>query len=99
MAECRALSLCFKHQNLLREVSKIHEMLKKLDPVITQQNKILEDKEELAGNKLDQKATAKFLQTFIRFDAILTITACKLTDIQNLSCCLQRAIIVHYQLE
>ena len=70
-----------------------------LDPVITQQNKILEDKEELARNKLDQKATAEFLQTFIHFDAILTTTACKLTDIQDLSRCLQRAIIVHYQLE
>ena len=84
---------------MLCEVSKIHEMSIKLDPVITQQNKILEDKEELARNKLDQKATAEFLQTFIHFHAILTTTACKLTHIQDLSHCLQRAVIVHYQLE
>ena len=82
---------------MLKEVSKIQDLLKKLQPIIEDQNKILEDKDKICQNLLGKEETAEFLNSFVTFDQTVAAIDGHIDQIRQLSQLIQRALIVHYR--
>ena len=82
---------------MLKEMSKIQDLLKKLQPIIESQNKILEDKDKISQNLLGKEETAEFLKSFVTFDQTVATMDGHIDQIRQLSQLIQRALIVHYR--
>ena len=82
---------------MLKEMSKIQDLLKKLQPIIESQNKILEDKDKICQNLLGKEETAEFLNSFVAFDQTVATMGGQIDQIRQLSQLIQRALILHYR--
>ena len=72
--------------------------MKKLQPIIEDQNKILEDKDKICQNLLGkEQETAEFLKSFVTFDQTVAAMDGHIDQIRQLSQLIQRALIVHYR--
>ena len=97
MVDCTALNIFWKHHTISDNIVKIHEVLKKVDPILKCQKKLMINKEDLSKNIMSKEDVAKFLKSFQNFNILMSTLDEKLVEIQQLTQFIEKHLILHYQ--
>ena len=82
---------------IVNNFAEIQQVLAKMDPIIKDQKKLLQNKENLSKNILSKSDVAAFLKTFEIFYTVVSTLQKNLANIQELSQSVENNLILHYQ--
>ena len=82
---------------IVNNFTEIQQVLAKMDPIIKDQKKLLQNKENLSKNILAKSDVAAFLKTFETFYTVVSTLQKNLANIQELSQSVENNLILHYQ--
>ena len=88
------ITVYFKHHVMVENLAKLLDLFKKIDPIVAEQQKLLDSKDKLTMSRTD---VAKFLNSFYNLEIAIIACQQKLHEIQASSQLQQRALIMHYQ--
>ena len=97
--DCRLLNISLKQKYLVNCFSVIQDQMKRLEPILMEQQNFFLDKDKVASNIMSKEDIAALLKSFQVVDVLLNNMKTSLGDIRGGSLYLQRNLITFFQKE
>ena len=97
--DCRLLNISLKQKYLVNCFSVIQDQMKRLEPILMEQQNFFLDKDKVASNIMSKEDIAALLKSFQAVEFLLANMTQKLREIEHSSQYLQRSLIAFYQVD
>ena len=95
--DCRLLNIVLKQRQNISSLIAIQDQIKKLEPILMEQEKFFQDKDKVAANVISKEEIVALVKSFQDVEVLVANVETKLREIKKATFFMQRCLIKLFQ--